>query len=191
RLPPRRARARPSRRGEGRRRLDEACAPPRVRARPSGAGRVAPGQDPVLRAAGRVVDGPAARADIRSVRLRSVRRTRGRRCRGASWPSGSRRARRSGGRSDLAASVPRALVSRLRGLAPHQGRAARRRPVTRLLVVSYHFPPAAGVAAARVGKLVKYLARLGWEPRVVAASPRPDALLDDDLAADVAGIERV
>jgi glycosyltransferase involved in cell wall biosynthesis len=63
--------------------------------------------------------------------------------------------------------------------------------VTRVLVVSYHFPPAAGVAAARVGKLVKYLARLGWEPCVVAAPHRPEAPRDDDLAADVAGIERV
>ena len=61
----------------------------------------------------------------------------------------------------------------------------------RVLVVSYHFPPAAGVAAARVGKLAKYLARLGWEPRVVAASPRPDVPRDEDLAADVASIERV
>ncbi len=63
--------------------------------------------------------------------------------------------------------------------------------MTRVLVVSYHFPPAAGVASARVGKLVKYLARLGWEPRVVAGSHGPEELRDDDLAADVAGIERV
>jgi len=58
--------------------------------------------------------------------------------------------------------------------------------VPRLLVVSYHFPPTPGVAPARVGKLVKYLRRLGWEPSVVSGDAGGSE--DPDLLADVAGV---
>ncbi len=57
----------------------------------------------------------------------------------------------------------------------------------RVLVVSYHFPPRPGVAAARVGKLVKYLRRLGWEPAVVAGEV--DDEQDSDLLRDVEEVE--
>lgn len=57
-----------------------------------------------------------------------------------------------------------------------------------MLVVSYHFPPAPGVASSRVGKLVKYLARAGWECTVVAA---PSAEHDLDLAEDVSAVRQV
>lgn len=57
----------------------------------------------------------------------------------------------------------------------------------RVLLISYHFPPAPGVAAARVGKLAKYLARLGWRPTVLAAPAY--GRQDPDLLADVAGID--
>ena len=57
----------------------------------------------------------------------------------------------------------------------------------RVLVVSYHFPPRPGVASARVGKLVKYLRRLGWEPAVVAGEV--DDQEDADLLRDVEEIE--
>jgi glycosyltransferase involved in cell wall biosynthesis len=59
--------------------------------------------------------------------------------------------------------------------------------VPRVLVVSYHFPPRPGVASARVGKLAKYLRRLGWEPAVVAGEV--DGEEDADLLRDVEQIE--
>jgi glycosyltransferase involved in cell wall biosynthesis len=59
--------------------------------------------------------------------------------------------------------------------------------VPRVLVVSYHFPPRPGVASARVGKLVKYLRRLGWEPTVVAGEVDDEE--DADLLRDVEEIE--
>jgi glycosyltransferase involved in cell wall biosynthesis len=40
----------------------------------------------------------------------------------------------------------------------------------RLLVVSYHFPPGSAVGALRWAGLTKYLARGGWDVRVVSAS---------------------
>lgn len=40
---------------------------------------------------------------------------------------------------------------------------------TRLLVVSYHFPPGPGVGALRWGALTRYLADMGWEIRVISA----------------------
>ena len=47
----------------------------------------------------------------------------------------------------------------------------------RLLVVSFHYPPASGVAARRVGSLVRELRALGWETSVVAG-PAADATDD-------------
>jgi len=53
----------------------------------------------------------------------------------------------------------------------------------RLLVVSFHFPPAGGVASARVGKLVRYLPEHGWDVDVVAGPPAPttDASLAEGM----------
>jgi glycosyltransferase involved in cell wall biosynthesis len=59
----------------------------------------------------------------------------------------------------------------------------------RLLLVSYYFPPAGGVASMRVTKLAKYLARAGWEVRVLTATPRGS--VDESLMRDVEGLTTV
>jgi glycosyltransferase involved in cell wall biosynthesis len=57
----------------------------------------------------------------------------------------------------------------------------------RLLIVSYYFPPAAGVASTRVAKLAKYLARLGWQVRAMTAPP-PETT-DASLVRDTGDVE--
>lgn len=48
----------------------------------------------------------------------------------------------------------------------------------RLLVVSYHFSPGRTVGGLRWFGLTKYLARRGWEVRVVSSQPPPEGLED-------------
>src|SRR5215471_15620425 len=59
-------------------------------------------------------------------------------------------------------------------------------PTKRVLVVAYHFPPAAEVGAIRPQKLVKYLPRYGWEPLVLTVEPRHNARQDPTRVEDVA-----
>jgi len=54
--------------------------------------------------------------------------------------------------------------------------AARDKPVGRLLVITYHFPPDGAIGGQRWAGLSKYLTRLGWEVHVITASaPGEDA----------------
>jgi glycosyltransferase involved in cell wall biosynthesis len=59
----------------------------------------------------------------------------------------------------------------------------------RLLLVSYYFPPAGGVASTRVAKLAKYLARLGWD--VHALSGPPGTPSDASLLRDVRDVATI
>ena len=61
-----------------------------------------------------------------------------------------------------------ALFAFFRGLgAPARGEARR----TRMVVVSYHFPPDPAVGAQRWGKLVRYAVERGWQVEVVTRDP--------------------
>lgn len=60
-------------------------------------------------------------------------------------------------------------------------------PRGRLLLVSYYFPPAAGVASTRVAKLAKYLSRRGWDVRALTAETQ--GVPDESLARDVQNID--
>ena len=60
----------------------------------------------------------------------------------------------------------------------------------RLLVVSFHFPPAPGVAAQRVGALARELRGLGWEVGVVAG-PAAGGDGDADRVAPRPGLPRI
>lgn len=52
----------------------------------------------------------------------------------------------------------------------------------RLLLVTYHFPPAGGVGTLRALRFARYLRNFGWQPTVLCAKPLPDALLDTSLS---------
>jgi hypothetical protein len=58
-------------------------------------------------------------------------------------------------------------------------------PPRRVLIVSYHFPPAGGGGVQRAAKFVKYLRRFGWEPSVLAADDPSVPVLDESLLADL------
>jgi glycosyltransferase involved in cell wall biosynthesis len=56
---------------------------------------------------------------------------------------------------------------------------------SRILIVTYAFPPAAYVGVHRTLKYCKYLGRHGWRPIVLAARPAGVAHRDDDLLRDL------
>lgn len=55
----------------------------------------------------------------------------------------------------------------------------------RVLIVSYHFPPAGGVKIQRVVKLIKYLGENGWQPLVLAPHGETHHALDLQALAEV------
>lgn len=59
------------------------------------------------------------------------------------------------------------------------------KPMKRLILVSYIFPPAGGAGVQRAVKFVKYLGEFGWQP-VVFTPDRPSVpVLDPSLARDL------
>jgi glycosyltransferase involved in cell wall biosynthesis len=54
-----------------------------------------------------------------------------------------------------------------------------------VLLVTYHFPPDAGVGALRPQKFAKYLPELGWTPHVLTVHERYYSSLDPSRLADV------
>lgn len=61
----------------------------------------------------------------------------------------------------------------------------------RLLLVTYEFPPRGGPGVQRPVKLLKYLARLGWDASVVTVADPVTAVVDESLLADVPDSARV
>ncbi|NOX52881.1 MAG: glycosyltransferase family 4 protein [Planctomycetes bacterium] len=59
------------------------------------------------------------------------------------------------------------------------------RPISRVLVVAYLFPPVGGAGVQRIAKFVKYLPDFGWHPTVLTAANPSVPLLDSSLLADV------
>ena len=60
------------------------------------------------------------------------------------------------------------------------------RPMKRVLMIAYHFPPLAGSSGIqRTLRFVQHLPALGWEPIVLTASPRAYELTSDDLLGEV------
>ncbi|HDQ45297.1 MAG TPA: glycosyl transferase family 1 [bacterium] len=59
----------------------------------------------------------------------------------------------------------------------------------KILVISYYWPPSGGPGALRMTGWVKYLARAGWEPRVLTVEngefPYPDPGLSESVPPDV------
>src|SRR5262249_1167158 len=59
----------------------------------------------------------------------------------------------------------------------------------RLLMIAFHFPPAAGSSGIqRTLRFARHLPQFGWEPVVLTASPRAHERTSDDQLDDVAGI---
>jgi glycosyltransferase involved in cell wall biosynthesis len=54
-----------------------------------------------------------------------------------------------------------------------------------LLMIAYYFPPLGGAGVQRSAKFAKYLARMGWEIRVIAAEPAPFEPLDSSLLTEL------
>jgi len=61
----------------------------------------------------------------------------------------------------------------------------------RLLVIAYEFAPAAGGGVARLTSYVRHLRLQGWEPVVLAGAPGPGRPRDEDLLAQIEGVEVV
>ena len=61
------------------------------------------------------------------------------------------------------------MLCQIAAPAHHQRIAARSVPMTkrRILLVSFLFPPNAGIGGLRVGKLAKFLTERGWDVRVL------------------------
>jgi glycosyltransferase involved in cell wall biosynthesis len=59
------------------------------------------------------------------------------------------------------------------------------KPTQRLLMIAYYFPPLGGAGVQRSAKFAKYLARLGWQVKVITVVPPSFELLDTSLEAEI------
>ena len=57
--------------------------------------------------------------------------------------------------------------------------------MTKVLILSYYFPPAGGSAVQRVLKFVKYLPQFGWQPVVLTTRKKDPVLSDGSLVEEV------
>jgi glycosyltransferase involved in cell wall biosynthesis len=57
--------------------------------------------------------------------------------------------------------------------------------MSRVLLVTYEFPPLGGVGLQRVLKLAKYLPAAGWDVSVVTVADPPGTLLDESLLSEL------
>ncbi|HLZ17468.1 MAG TPA: hypothetical protein VKQ08_10530, partial [Cyclobacteriaceae bacterium] len=64
----------------------------------------------------------------------------------------------------------------------------------KVLIITYYWPPAGGIAVVRWVKFVKYLREYGWEPVVYTVSngsyPMVDVSLEKDVPSGVSVIKR-
>ncbi|MBI4230937.1 MAG: hypothetical protein HY608_08900, partial [Planctomycetes bacterium] len=84
----------------------------------------------------------------------------------------------------------RGRVTGAGGAPPHDGRFPVVTPRRRVLVLSYFFPPAGGVASVRVSSWTRLLPEFGWEATVVAALS-PDAPVRDAALGIGEGTEAI
>ncbi len=68
-------------------------------------------------------------------------------------------------------------VSRVELPTPPRGNGERQR---RVLMISYHFPPAGGGGVQRVCKMARYLPQYGWIPHVLTVEHQREAIARDD-----------
>lgn len=61
----------------------------------------------------------------------------------------------------------------------------------RVLIVTYYWPPAGGVAVQRVCHLARYLKKMNWDVTVLTVDEGGYALTDTDLLASVAAIDTI
>lgn len=59
------------------------------------------------------------------------------------------------------------------------------KPIKRVLVVAYVFPPAGGAGVQRVTKFVKYLPDFGWECSVLTVSNPSIPVFDESMANEI------
>ena len=60
----------------------------------------------------------------------------------------------------------------------------------RVLIITYYWPPAGGVAVQRWVKMARYLRQFGWEPVIYTAENGEMPVIDESLAATLpAGLE--
>ena len=60
--------------------------------------------------------------------------------------------------------------------------------IRRVLVISFHFPPAGGVKTQRALKLVKYLGEFGWQPYVLAPRGETRHAIDQQSLQEIEGL---
>jgi glycosyltransferase involved in cell wall biosynthesis len=61
----------------------------------------------------------------------------------------------------------------------------------KILIVTYYWPPAGGIAVQRVVKFCKYLPSYGWEPIILTVENGNYENIDNSIGNDVAGINKV
>jgi glycosyltransferase involved in cell wall biosynthesis len=64
--------------------------------------------------------------------------------------------------------------------------AAEQRPIRRILMIAYHFPPLAGSSGIqRTLRFVQHLGEFGWQPIVLTAQPHAYERTSEDLMSDI------